>query len=155
MHRGQWLDRHPQQSLRVETLSADTFNCVWDFPAPRYRNFVHFARSYGFCSVNDRDKYNKNIFHYFFGAVVYCWLAADIAKTAFSAGEERLPGNYTLAMSQQVVNGTPSGFTPLHVLTTQKGVNTVAAKIIADLIDSDIVPLDAFSEQKNDKVSVL
>ena len=57
-------------------------------------------------------------------------------------------------MSQQVTNGTPSGFTPLHVLTTQKGVKTVAAKIIADLIDSDIVPLDAFSEQKNDKVSV-
>ena len=102
----------PHQSLHVETLSADTFNCVWGFPAPRYRNFVHFARSYGFCSVNDRDKHNKNIFHYFFGAVVYCWLAADIAKTAFSAGEERLPGNYTLAMSQQVMNGTPSGFTP-------------------------------------------
>ena len=89
-----------KESLNFETLSSDTFNCVWNFPAPRYRNFVHFARSYGFGSANDRDASNKNIFHYFFGAVVYCWLAADIAKTAFTAGEEQLPGDYTAAMSQ-------------------------------------------------------
>ena len=59
-----------------------------------------------------------------------------------------MPGDYAAAMSQQVVDGSPSGFTPLHVLTNQRGVNTVAAKTIEDLIDSKIVPLAAFSDLK-------
>ena len=42
----------------------------------------------------------------------------------------------------------------MHVLTNQSGINTVAVKIIEDLIDSGIVPLAAFSDLKNDAVSV-
>lgn len=57
-------------------------------------------------------------------------------------------------MSQRVENGRPKGFTPLHVLTNQSGINTVAVKIIEDLIDYGIVPLTAFSDWRNDALSV-
>ena len=107
-----------------------------------------------FCRADDRDEFNKNIFYYFFGAVVYCWLAADISKTAFIVGEERLPGDYGAAMNQRVENGRPKGFIPLHVLTNQSGISTVAVKIIEDRIDYGIVPLTAFSDWRNDAVSV-
>lgn len=48
-----------RESLDQETLSAHTMSCVWNFPPPRFRKFVHFARSFGFCRADDRDVFNK------------------------------------------------------------------------------------------------
>ena len=57
-------------------------------------------------------------------------------------------------MSQRVENGQPNGFTALHILCNASGIGTVAVRIIEDLIDNDIVPLNAFSDWKNSGVSV-
>lgn len=144
----------PPQSRHMETLVAHTLNCHWNFPAMQYRTFVDFAYTFGFRSADDRDPCGKSIIHFFFCALQYCWLAADIAKYAFLPGERKLHGDYEAAMSQRVELGQPDGFSALHVLCNASGTGMMAARVIEDLIDNKIVPLDAFKDWRNNDVSV-
>ena len=46
------------------------------------------------------------------------------------------------------------GHTALHILCNGSGVDTCTAPIIEELIDNGVVPLNAFSNWRNDKVGV-
>ena len=118
------------------------------------RTFVDFAYQFGFRSVDDRTPCGKSIFHYFFGAVKYCWLAPRNATTAFRPDERKFHGDYKAAMSQQVTEGHPLGVPALHVLCNSSGTEMVVAPVIQHLIDYGIVPLNASKDWRNNDVSV-
>ena len=137
-----------------ETQPPATINIVSNFPPPGMRSLPWFAKNFGFKTVEDKDHNGKNIFHHLFTAVKYSRLAGEIALECFRPEAEKLPGNYTMAMSHTVTGRTPRGWTPLHCLAHGSDVLLLNRCIMKELLDNKIVDVAQFDSCTNDKVSV-
>ena len=138
----------------VETQSPDTINIPSNYPEEAMRTLVWFAHEFGFSTVTDTDRDGKNIFHHLFTMVKCSTLAGEIALTCFGPNAEKLPGDYTAAMSHTVTSGTPKGWTPLHVLCSGSDVLLVNVDIMQQLMDNRIVSVRDFDSTRNTEVSV-
>ena len=148
-----WI-KIPYQCRAHETLPAHTLNFPCAFPDQYNRTFPAISNLFGFKHAQDVDQYGKNIFHYMFGGMKYCWFLADLMTVCFNPDHPKLPGDYTLAMKQQVTSGTPKGWTPPHCLLKNSDILLRTKDVVVALIDNGILAVEDFAELVDPYVSV-
>ena len=129
---------------------AYTQNFPQNYPVFHKCNQRYVADKLGYKNVEDTDDDNLNWLHVLFGGSKHCWLLNWVAHTGFEQDSPRLPGRYTVALSQLNV----WNMSPMHVLLRNNDTCFSAVNVLQAIIGNRLVDVEAFSWCGSGEVAV-
>ena len=140
----------PKRCIGVETISKGIINRPETFPAKK--DLRSFALMFGYQNVEQVDENGKTILVHLFTSFPFCTLSQAVALTAFTRGEDKMPGNYSLAMAREITGPKPHGWTAMHCLLSSSDSAMELYGLVMRMLDYGDVPIHLFDELEDYEV---